>query len=97
MNTLPLGILKQACMKLDSFMQDIHEIMEDSQVSSDDKQILMQLTEAVGTIEMNMINIVSNEMDVNEFLQESVEMDDIDEYPDDGMIDPLDDILDVDV
>lgn len=36
---MPLGLCKQATMKLDAFITDIHEIKEDEDLSPEDKQM----------------------------------------------------------
>jgi len=85
---LPLGLLKQSIMKLDSFMSDVNEIREDGNIDDEIEETLMKMVELAGMMEATMINIVRKECDEEEFLSETIEMDGFDSYPDE-----LDDIL----
>lgn len=78
---LPLGLFKQACMKIDSFVTDIHEITEDANIDDDNKETLTRLAEMAASIEASLINIVRSEMDEEEFINENITMDEIEEYP----------------
>ena len=79
---LPLGLFKQSIMKLDSAMTDINEIMEDPDIDDDDRQLLGQMNEILCTMVATMVNIVHREVNEEEFIAETIPMDDIDEYPD---------------
>lgn len=87
---IPLGLCKQAVMKLESFMTDIQEIKEDPDVSSEDKENFEKMSEIAGFMAANIVNIISKECDETEFLNENVPMDEIDSYPGDDI-----DILDI--
>lgn len=86
---LPLGLCKQVSLKLASVITDLYEIREDEDVSAEDKEIFEQMTEMAGNMEAAMINIVNKELGEDEFIQETVPMDEIGEYPGDDV-----DILD---
>ena len=76
-------------MKLNSFITDIHEISEDSDVDPEDKETFIQIAEVAGIMMANIVNIVSKECGEEEFLNEEIPLDDIDTYPGDE-----DDIID---
>ena len=86
---LPLGLCKQITLKLESVISDLYEIREDEDVSAEDKEVFQQMTEIAGNMEAAMINIVNKELGEEEFMQETVPMDEIGEYPGDEI-----DILD---
>lgn len=76
---MPLGLCKQAAMKLDAFITDIHEIKEDEDLSPEDKQTFEQITEIAGSMLAAIVNMVTKEMGEEEFLSENVVMDEINE------------------
>lgn len=78
---IPLGLCKQAVMKLDSFMTDINEIREEEGLTAEDKQTFEQIAEITGTILAVIVNMVTREMGEEEFLSEDIAMDEIDQYP----------------
>lgn len=80
-NRLPLGLFKQAVMKLDSFLSDIAEIKEDEDINDIEKQNLNTISEMGQTMLAHLINMVSSEIDEEEFLNENIEMDEIDAFP----------------
>lgn len=75
---VPLGLCRQAVMKLDAFMADIHEIKEDEELSPEDRQIFEQIAEISGEMMAAIVNMVTKEMGEEEFLSEDVVMDKID-------------------
>lgn len=75
---VPLGLCRQAVMKLDAFMVDIHEIKEDEELSPEDRQIFEQIAEISGEMMAAIVNMVTKEMGEEEFLSEDVVMDKID-------------------
>lgn len=77
---IPLGLCKQAAMKLDAFITDIHEIKEDEDLTQEDKQTFEQIAEVSGTMLAIIINMVRKEMREDEFLAENIDMDEIDGY-----------------
>jgi len=83
---LPLGLFKQACMKLDAFLADVHEIREDESLDEENKETLTRMIEIAGVMEANLINIVKKEMNEEDFLNEKIEMDQIDEYPEEDIL-----------
>ena len=87
--TLPLGLCKQATMKLDSFMTDVREIAEEDDLSPENKLMFNQMSELAGTMMAAIINVVSQEMDEESFIAETMDMDPIDPYPD-PIVDPMD-------
>ena len=80
---LPLGLCKQAAMKLDSFMNDIMEIKEDPDIEEMDRQDFETMAEISGTMLATIINIVNKECEEAIFLGEKIPIDDIDSYPED--------------
>ena len=79
---LPLGICKQAIMKLDSFMVDVNEIAEDEEISNEDKEKFLYMSELAGNMMATIENMINREMDEADFIREEIGMDEIDEYPD---------------
>lgn len=75
---LPLGLIKQATLKLDSFMTDINEIKDDPDIDDEDKATFETIIEISSTMLAHIINIVSKELDEEEFLNEQIQMDNID-------------------
>lgn len=64
---MPLGLCKQAAMKLDAFITDIHEIKEDEDLSPEDKQTFERIAEIAGAMLAAIINMVTKEMGEEEF------------------------------
>lgn len=89
---IPLGLCKQAALKLDSFMGDCHEIIQDPDLEEEDKQLFETMIETASVMAAHIVNIVSKEMGEEEFLNENIPMDDIGSYPGDDI-----DIMDEDV
>lgn len=77
---LPLGILRQAIMKMESAMTDLNEAKEEVD-DSNGKELLNQVTETLGNMTACIVNLVSQEIDEESFLSETIEMDAIDPYP----------------
>lgn len=72
---LPLGLCKQASMKLDAFITDLHEIVEDEDVDPGDRDLFNDMIEVANSIMANLINVVRKECDEEDFLSENVPMD----------------------
>lgn len=89
---IPLGLCKQAALKLDSFMADCHEIIEDPDLDPEDKDTFNTMIETASLMAAHIVNIVSKEIGEEEFLNENIPMDDVGTYPGDD-----EDILDVDL
>jgi hypothetical protein len=87
--SLPLGIMKQGCMKLDSFIQDMREANSYDEIEPDDREKINKLADMACLMEASIINIVKRECDEDDFINEQIEMDQIDAYPDND-IDLLD-------
>ena len=79
---LPLGICKQAIMKLDSFITDVNEIAEDEEITQEDKEKFLYMSELAGNMMATIENMINREMDEADFIREEIGMDEIDEYPD---------------
>ena len=79
---LPLGLCKQAAMKLEAFISDVMEIKEDPDLEPEDKEDFETMAEIGCTMLATLINIVNKECDEHEFLGEKIPMDEIDPYPD---------------
>jgi len=84
---LPLGILKQAVMKLDSANTDIKDAMADEDLTPDDVEALGQVSEILQNTEAYLYSMVSGEMDEDEFANEEVDMDEISEFPESDILD----------
>jgi len=79
---LPLGLFKQGCMKLDSFISDLNEIKEDADLDPEDNETLSKMIEVAEAMEATLLNIVKKECGEEDFLNENVIMDEIDPFPD---------------
>lgn len=82
---IPLGLCKQAALKLESFITDICEIREDPDVDESDKEDLGKMVEIAGIMEATIINMVSKECGEEEFLSVDVPMDEVGQYPGDDI------------
>lgn len=82
---IPLGLCKQAALKLESFIIDINEIREDPDVDQEDKDNLEKMVEIAGTMEAMIINMISKECGEEEFLAIEVPMDEMGPYPGDDV------------
>lgn len=80
---IPLGLCKQAALKLESFIVDICEIKEDPDVDESDKEDLTKMVEIAGIMEATIINMVNKECGEEEFLSIDVPMDEVGSYPGD--------------
>lgn len=80
---IPLGLCKQAALKLESFIVDVCEIREDPDVDESDKEDLAKMVEMAGIMEATIINMVSKECGEEEFLSIDVPMDEVGSYPGD--------------
>lgn len=80
-NKLPLGLCKQAAMKLESFMTDVMEIKETDNLEPNDKQDFETMAELSCNMLAALVNIVNKECEEAEFLGEKIPMDEIDTYP----------------
>lgn len=91
---LPLGICRQAVMKLESALNDFNEIMEDESINDEQRYVFETLAETTGRVMASIVNMVSQEIGEEEFLGEQIEMDKIDAYPDGSYPEEEMDILD---
>lgn len=87
---IPLGLCKQAVMKLDSFLTDITEIMGDPDLSPEQLETFNTIKETANLMIANIVNIVASEMDEEEFMGVNVEMDKFESYPDNNEIEDED-------
>lgn len=78
---LPLGVLKQAFMKMQSFVEDIHEAADDPDLTEDERYEFNQMGEVGTIIGMRILNIVQQDMSEEDFLNIEIPMDEIEEYP----------------
>ena len=76
-----MGILKQAFMKIQSFVDDIDEASEDNDLTEDEKYDFKQMVELGTLMAMRILTIVEQEMPEDEFLNIDIPMDEIEEYP----------------
>lgn len=100
-NKLPLGLCKQAFMKLESFMNDLGEILEDEDVTGDDRYEFQQMSEIATIMGLRLLNIIKKEIGEEDFVQENIVMDEIDLFPSlenmieepDAMDEEVDDVM----
>lgn len=78
---IPLGLCKQAFMKLESFSSDIREIIEEEDLDPIDRENFEKMVEISGFMMANIINIIKKECGEDEFISEEIDMDPIDPYP----------------
>lgn len=78
---IPIGLCKQAFMKLNSFMEDIQEIREDPGLTEDERYAFYNMSQTAGSMMAMLINFVKNEMDEYDFVNERIDMDNIDAFP----------------
>lgn len=78
---LPLGLCKQAVLKLESALSDIHEIILDEDISAEQKEWFEVAAEYLGNITAVIYNQVEAEMGEDEFIAEIVEMDQLESWP----------------
>lgn len=86
---LPVGLCKQALLKFDSALNDLHEIAEDSDIDEEDRALVNTLAEVTGNIMASITNMVMKEISEEDFIAENIDMDALDPYPDNDV-----DILD---
>lgn len=89
---LPVGLCKQALLKFDSALNDLHEIAEDSDIDEEDRVLVNTLAEVTGNIMASITNMVMKEISEEDFIAENIDMDALDPYPDNDV-----DILDQDI
>ena len=78
---LPLGIMKQAVMKLDSALSDLHEIACDDDIDETDKNDFEDMSECISNIIAAITIKASKEIGEEEFIRENINMDEIEPYP----------------
>ena len=78
---LPLGVCKQAIMKLESVLVDFKEIAEDEDIDEKDKEDFEQMSEYIGNIIASVTLKVTKEIGEEEFLREEINMDEFEPYP----------------
>ena len=75
---LPLGLIKQAILKMESALTDLREIIEDEDIEDDDKDDFVELAEYSSNIIAVLYNKVNDDED---FIKENVKMDEIGTWP----------------
>lgn len=80
---IPLGLCKQAALKLDSFIQDCYEILEDPDLDPSDKEDFHKMIEISHIMEATIVSIVSKECSEEDFTSVEVAMDSVGTYPGD--------------
>ena len=78
---LPLGIMRQAVMKMDSFISDIYECMEDDDLTNEQRATFGQIAEMAGSMQAAIVNMSNSEIEESEFINEQIPMDEIEQYP----------------
>lgn len=89
---LPLGIMKQAIMKYDSALTDIHEILGDEDLEGINREHMIKIADVTSEIMTLLTVIISDELDEDEFIGLKINMDPIDSFPGDDI-----DIGDIDI
>ena len=69
---LPLGVCRHAVAALDAALTDFHEIIEDEEISEEDKHQFEYLAEIAGNIMATVVNMTNREMDEADFLAENI-------------------------
>lgn len=87
---LPLGLCKQASLKLEAFGTDIYEILEDPDLTDEERAVFQTMREYAVTMMAQLINIVRKECGEDEFLAEQVPMDPVEAWPGDDSSDIID-------
>lgn len=89
---IPLGLCKQAALKLESFISDACEIKEDPDLDPIDKENFEKMIEIAGVMEATIVSMVSKECEEEEFMSVDVPMDEMGPYPgdEDLMDQPID-------
>lgn len=72
---LPIGIMRQAVLKLDSFITDMAECMEDPDISDSDRESFSSLKDMAGEMEAQIVSVAMSEIGEEDFLNETIEMD----------------------
>ena len=79
---LPLGIIKQGCLKLESFIVDMQEVLEDEDFKDpNDRETITRITEMANTMEAALVNLVTQEIGEEEFISEKIQMDELGDFP----------------
>lgn len=84
-NGLPLGLIKQAYLKLEAFAGDIYEILEEEDLTEDQRNTFQTMKEMSTVLMAHLINIIKEECGEEEFLAEEVPMDEIEGWPGDDL------------
>lgn len=92
---LPLGLIKQATLKLDSFMSDLNEIKDDPDLDDDDRATFETIRDISATMLAHIVNIVSKEIGEEEFMNEEIMMDKIEHIPFEEWDNVLDEYCDI--
>lgn len=92
-----LALLKECIMKFESGITDLHELMEDADLSPEAKMECGLICETACCIEARLLNMVKRECgDEDDFLNTEITMDSIDPFPGDDIAE-LDNILDASI
>lgn len=79
---LPLGLCKQAMLKIEAAMQDFNEIAEDENLNDEQRLLFESLSEISGQMMASIVNFVNDEISEEDFLNEHIDMDILTEdYP----------------
>jgi hypothetical protein len=78
---LPLGLIKQVCLKLDSVVSDLNEIKNDPDLEEFQRDNFSSLVDTACTMEAIILNTVHKEIDSDDFINEDIQMDEIGEWP----------------
>lgn len=94
-NKLPLGLCKQATMKLDSALSDLNEVEQDPEISEEDREAFREINASLEMIMAAIYVRVMDEMDEEVFINENIDMDKIDPWPGERMVeDIMDEVID---
>lgn len=78
---LPIDMLRQAVMKLESAMVDILEAREEDDMEDENRHALEGCAEIIGQVNAVIVNMVAAEMEEDEFLALELNMEEIEQYP----------------
>lgn len=84
---LPLGIMKQAIMKFDSALTDIHEILGDEDLEGVNRANMEKIADITSEIMTLLTVTIAEEMDEEEFIGLKINMDPIEAFPGDEVED----------
>lgn len=83
MGHLPLALIKQTYLKMESAAGDLYEILEDEDLNDDEKAAFQSMKEQLIFMMANLINLIKNECGEDDFLAIQVPMEEVEPWPGD--------------